>query len=94
MFYTVLCYIILLASQGVIDDDTYDNLDFSFTIVFTIEIFLKFVAYGLKGGVLKFSLNFRNLINILIILINGKAFSWIKSIESIFSLFFSVMFRL
>lgn len=49
MSYTVLCYIILLASEGIIEDESYDNLDLSFNIVFTVEIFLKFLAYGVKS---------------------------------------------
>ena len=51
MSYAVLCYIILLAAEGIIEDVTYDNLDLIFTIVFTFEILLKFIAYGIKGKI-------------------------------------------
>jgi len=44
-----ISYILLLAMIGILPDETIFILDVIYNIIFTVEIILKFIAFGIKS---------------------------------------------
>lgn len=52
-FLHLISYLFLLALIGILSDHKINSLDFAYNIIFTIEITLKIIGFGIKSTFLE-----------------------------------------